>query len=67
MELARIEDRVGNCKAYPDEKGIETQESITVQSSYSDCKAYPDEKGIETPDLPGGAVRGLVILQSLSR
>jgi len=38
-----------NCKAYPDEKGIETV--LKKQNAVGDwmyCKAYPDEKGIET-------------------
>ena len=41
---------IKHCKAYPDEKGIETryrqQQSYCEKMSY--CKAYPDEKGIET-------------------
>jgi len=38
-----------NCKAYPDEKGIETKkEDATRHLPACYCKAYPDEKGIET-------------------
>ena len=42
--------RRGNCKAYPDEKGIETLRPCHLPLIYidPDCKAYPDEKGIET-------------------
>jgi len=36
------------CKAYPDEKGIETPEAQIWPFVGADCKAYPDEKGIET-------------------
>ena len=37
------------CKAYPDEKGIETSVSLhLILCLISYCKAYPDEKGIET-------------------
>ena len=39
-----------HCRAYPDEKGIETiirlWYSVPVVDRY--CRAYPDEKGIET-------------------
>ena len=37
------------CKAYPDEKGIETRmyDGWIIAAS-ANCKAYPDEKGIET-------------------
>jgi len=40
-----------HCKAYPDEKGIETWswKSGPCQLPIH-CKAYPDEKGIETFD-----------------
>jgi len=38
-----------NCKAHPDEKGIETSHFITYPIFISlHCKAHPDEKGIET-------------------
>ena len=38
-----------NCKAYPDEKGIETSEAAGgFRGIQYHCKAYPDEKGIET-------------------
>ena len=56
------------CRAYPDEKGIETFHQCQQRDSEEglDCRAYPDEKGIET--RPGkikpAALRGL---QSLSR
>ena len=37
------------CKAHPDEKGIETKDSVfAFLSSIQHCKAHPDEKGIET-------------------
>ena len=36
------------CKAYPDEKGIETHVDARPIALNPDCKAYPDEKGIET-------------------
>ena len=38
-----------DCKAYPDEKGIETRfPGPSTPNQWADCKAYPDEKGIET-------------------
>ena len=38
-----------DCRAYPDEKGIETQNGLSIPASpLADCRAYPDEKGIET-------------------
>gem|GEM_PF-2896253 len=37
-----------DCRAYPDEKGIETYDQGTEKSQPPDCRAYPDEKGIET-------------------
>ena len=42
---------ISHCKAYPDEKGIETERHLTTSADPNavDCKAYPDEKGIETP------------------
>ena len=38
------------CRAYPDEKGIETQKNGTTwrEAIPPYCRAYPDEKGIET-------------------
>ena len=40
---------VTHCKAYPDEKGIETMASPSMSMERTrNCKAYPDEKGIET-------------------
>ena len=37
------------CRAYPDEKGIETDAWLAKSwSSSIYCRAYPDEKGIET-------------------
>ena len=38
----------GHCRAYPDEKGIETVIGSLWCSRGSNCRAYPDEKGIET-------------------
>ncbi len=38
-----------DCRAYPDEKGIETQnDEGDGAEDPGDCRAYPDEKGIET-------------------
>ena len=37
-----------NCRAYPDEKGIETVQVVTPSEHAMYCRAYPDEKGIET-------------------
>jgi len=37
-----------NCRAYPDEKGIETPIPSSEVCFHLDCRAYPDEKGIET-------------------
>ena len=38
-----------DCRAYPDEKGIETDAWLAKSwSSSIYCRAYPDEKGIET-------------------
>ena len=38
-----------NCRAYPDEKGIETRwQDLWHSSQQPNCRAYPDEKGIET-------------------
>ena len=39
---------VYNCKAHPDEKGIETPIFYQPPERSPDCKAHPDEKGIET-------------------
>ena len=54
---------VPDCKAYPDEKGIETSHRPWRSEDRSDCKAYPDEKGIET--LAYGPV--LEILYSIAK
>ncbi len=47
----RVNPTIPNCKAHPDEKGIETSmcadDDINIKE---DCKAHPDEKGIETVD-----------------
>jgi len=56
------------CKAYPDEKGIETKALNRQEYGRSGhCKAYPDEKGIETtiPTVYNN-IKSLK-LQSLSR
>jgi len=37
-----------DCKAHPDEKGIETHDFPKNGLIVGDCKAHPDEKGIET-------------------
>ena len=43
-----------HCRAYPDEKGIETR---SIRRAYrrdaQNCRAYPDEKGIETSSIDG--------------
>ena len=41
-----------NCKAHPDEKGIETFPPTQIRLKRCDCKAHPDEKGIETKNSP---------------
>ncbi len=41
-------DATTNCRAYPDEKGIETDSTARATKEAIDCRAYPDEKGIET-------------------
>jgi len=48
-----------DCKAHPDEKGIETDnlDSIASKRYLIYCKAHPDEKGIET-DLLSEVVGG---------
>ena len=41
------------CRAYPDEKGIETINNFESPYTYvAHCRAYPDEKGIETLYIP---------------
>ncbi len=55
-----------NCKAHPDEKGIETRSGWGCDHSRRHCKAHPDEKGIETLDAGVGSGKSL-ILQSTSR
>ena len=42
--------RITDCRAYPDEKGIETSRCMSWRwlSTSPNCRAYPDEKGIET-------------------
>ena len=37
-----------DCKAHPDEKGIETSPVALAAPPSGYCKAHPDEKGIET-------------------
>ena len=38
-----------HCRAYPDEKGIETRRKPAChRTGFVYCRAYPDEKGIET-------------------
>ena len=58
-----------HCRAYPDEKGIETMEmGLTAEATTGmDCRAYPDEKGIETVRIWRCPVQGGSKLQSLSR
>ena len=48
---AATKKKILDCKAYPDEKGIETTPINQTPGTDVpiDCKAYPDEKGIETP------------------
>jgi len=49
MVVRTVSTISSDCKAYPDEKGIETNWSVIhVFDTYVYCKAYPDEKGIET-------------------
>ncbi len=53
LKLGIGQHAIGNplqhCRAYPDEKGIETiNHSVYGVRSVSNCRAYPDEKGIET-------------------
>ncbi len=57
-----------DCRAYPDEKGIETKSQMAEEQKIpiSDCRAYPDEKGIETSSLLFVRMLGFP-LQSLSR
>jgi len=54
------------CRAYPDEKGIETQLSGSANFQAGHCRAYPDEKGIETYTTLSN-IGGSTKLQSLSR
>ena len=57
-----------DCRAYPDEKGIETEfPDIYATWDFYHCRAYPDEKGIETVKVCDGEVVYLPELQSLSR
>ncbi len=47
--LKKLSGRMSHCRAYPDEKGIETPEpEQAAQYDVTNCRAYPDEKGIET-------------------
>jgi len=65
--LAEKTALVNYCRAYPDEKGIETRRPLPLkQHGWKHCRAYPDEKGIETPlgSRPPGSQPPL---QSLSR
>ena len=49
MPEALVEPCVLDCKAHPDEKGIETVfRSRSPCLAHLNCKAHPDEKGIET-------------------
>ena len=65
--LCLSQHRPKDCRAYPDEKGIETVacEGVAGDRAY-DCRAYPDEKGIET-DSGGLILEEEGQLQSLSR
>jgi len=57
-----------HCKAYPDEKGIETSRRPGRMSLWVPyCKAYPDEKGIETQNHHAPTHSQKKRLQSLSR
>jgi len=58
-----------NCRAYPDEKGIETCHTCfaTANRNPANCRAYPDEKGIETHPGSLARFRKSLTLQSLSR
>ena len=43
---------IEDCRAYPDEKGIETTDQpICSITNEKHCRAYPDEKGIETHSI----------------
>ena len=57
------------CRAYPDEKGIETISGPAPyrEPNISNCRAYPDEKGIETEVRRLSQILDISILQSLSR
>ena len=57
-----------DCRAYPDEKGIETATVPCTSSLVPEyCRAYPDEKGIETLSISSILRASSMILQSLSR
>ena len=57
-----------HCRAYPDEKGIETWwQRSTHRTGFLYCRAYPDEKGIETVWQARNTSQPLYTLQSLSR
>ncbi len=47
--MLKFAEFLDNCKAHPDEKGIETTITQDTKPLSLDCKAHPDEKGIETP------------------
>ncbi len=49
-----ITKATSNCRAYPDEKGIETTTIQVLKKLHDNCRAYPDEKGIETPSTGTG-------------
>ena len=55
-----------DCKAHPDEKGIETKSLKGEIQAELDCKAHPDEKGIETAKSAFTESRA-ALLQSSSR
>jgi len=66
--LKKLSGRMSHCRAYPDEKGIETPEpEQAAQYDVTNCRAYPDEKGIETTLIWSKVGVSSNILQSLSR
>ena len=70
MSVRQFEKIPENCRAYPDEKGIETYVFLyypQISERVLHCRAYPDEKGIETPYQDGQQASGQDVLQSLSR
>ena len=67
MAVAASSAGISNCRAYPDEKGIETQDFLIhlQHDVHKNCRAYPDEKGIETRDMANVRRRFRIIAEPI--